>query len=122
MVFNAVRDYFAGPPVLPPGKIKLPKHFPLVPVGCEKHSDLLFTCIGSKATERLRDMEKDDPDKVTNYMKDGTDIAPDDDPLEPCRQLVANYNRCLERNIYRRNNERLLESYRVHEEYRYQKK
>ena len=121
MVLDAIRDYFSGPPTLPPGPVKLPKHFPLVPVGCEAKSDALFHCIGGIATDKLRELEKDDGgSKAKSYIENHGNVQPEDDPLEPCRELVAHYKRCLDRNIYKRKNERLTEFYRVQEEYRYQ--
>lgn len=117
MVFERVRDYFAGPPELPPGPIKLPKHFPLVPIGCEEKADKLFSCIGSNATDKMRELEKTGKD--SKYHENSNNLSREDDPLEPCRELLAYYNRCCERNLRKRNNERLLEIYRVHEEYRY---
>ena len=120
MVLYAIRDYFAGPPTLPPGPVRLPKHFPLVPIGCESKADELFQCIGSKASDKLRKMEDEDGGaKAKEYVNNFSSVKPDDDPLESCRDLVAHYQRCLERNIYKRKNERLTEFYRVHEEYLY---
>lgn len=121
MVLDAIHDYFAGPPTLPPGPVKLPKHFPLVTVGCELNADALFQCIGSTATERLRKLENENGGtKAEDYIEKHDSVEPEDDPLEPCRDLVAHYKRCLDRNIYKRKNERLTEFYRVQEEYRYQ--
>uniref|UniRef100_A0A7S2PI50 Uncharacterized protein n=1 Tax=Leptocylindrus danicus TaxID=163516 RepID=A0A7S2PI50_9STRA len=117
MVFERVRDYFAGAPELPPGPVQLPKYFPLVPIGCEEKADKLFNCIGSTATDKMRELEKSGKD--SKYHQNSNNLSQEDDPLEPCREFLAYYNRCCERNLRKRNNERLLEIYRVHEEYRY---
>mmetsp|Transcript_38204 Transcript_38204/g.46610 ORF Transcript_38204/g.46610 Transcript_38204/m.46610 type:complete len:167 (+) Transcript_38204:140-640(+) len=52
-------------------------------------------------------------------VEDVRRLTPDDDPLEPCRSLIAQYKYCCDRQLKKRQNWKLTEPYRVQEEYRY---
>jgi hypothetical protein len=47
--------------------------------------------------------------------------SPDDNPLDECRQFIAYYKRCCDRELKKKKNWILTEPYRVQEEYRYKK-
>lgn len=128
MVFGRIRDYIQGEPTLPPGPIRLPDYFPVEPIGCEKKTQALFQCLSTDATQKQRELEKsgkyrmyDENEKKNVEPVVGGAHNPDLDPLEPCRSLVAHYKRCCDRELKRRKNWRLTETYRVQEEYRYNK-
>lgn len=148
MVWNRIRDAISGTPTLD-GPSKLPPYFPVEPAGCEKHAQRLFECLTKDATEKARDMEKAGyaksyyPDvEVERSMKlkaegsgepamavvegkkdaDTSQLpAPDDNPLDECRTLIAYYKRCCDRELKKKKNWILTEPYRVQEEYRYKK-
>ncbi|KAL3756574.1 hypothetical protein ACHAWU_001777 [Discostella pseudostelligera] len=89
--------------------------------------------------DRLKKLQKDDNNKqvgmssetnakpvVSNGNKDVTDSSqslpsPDDNPLDECRQFIAYYKRCCDRELKKKKNWILTEPYRVQEEYRYKK-
>jgi len=148
MVFGRIRDVIQGKPKLD-GPSVLPNYFPVEPRGCEKHADRLFKCLSNEATIKARDMEKAglhkpyyddvtptavDPDaakKVQELAKNNNDASslPDgveslpkagDNPLDECRDLIAYYKRCCDRELKKKHNWILTEPYRVQEEYRYQ--
>mmetsp|Transcript_12136 Transcript_12136/g.13914 ORF Transcript_12136/g.13914 Transcript_12136/m.13914 type:complete len:141 (+) Transcript_12136:105-527(+) len=132
MVWYSIIDTFRGEPKLPEGPTKLPQYFPVQPKGCERHSQKLFSCITSKATEKARDMEKlgyhksfypDVEVKPTNIKIENEEELnlpkPGDNPLDECRSLVAYYKRCCDRELKKKKNWMLTEPFRVQEEYRY---
>lgn len=148
MVFGRIRDAIQGKPTLD-GPSKLPDYFPVEPRGCEKHAEKLFKCLSNEATAKARDMEKAglhesyyddvtpkavDPDaakKVQELASNaeasssaGLESLPKagDNPLDECRDLIAYYKRCCDRELKKKHNWILTEPYRVQEEYRYQGK
>ena len=148
MVFGRIRDALAGKPKLE-GPSQLPEYFPVQPKGCERHAEPLFTCLAGAATEKARDMEKAGlhksyyPDvetkpvdeKAAQKVKEMTastnsavdESIPfserlptaDDNPLDACRDYIAYYKRCCDRELKKKHNWILTEPYRVQEEYRY---
>jgi hypothetical protein len=63
--------------------------------------------------------------KVDNVAVQGTDVAkdlpsPDENPLDVCRKALAHYQKCCDRELKKKKNWILTDSYRVQEEYRYQ--
>ena len=138
MVFGRIRDLIQGEPTLPPGPIHLPEYFPVEPIGCEKKAQALFKCINSEATQKHRELEKKGLDlahyqlreRSENESKEEQKIVTtpvnndllntsEDDPLEPCRSLIAHYKRCCDRELKRKRNWKLTEPFRVQDEYRY---
>ncbi|KAL7433301.1 hypothetical protein ACHAXH_005073 [Discostella pseudostelligera] len=89
--------------------------------------------------ERLKKLQKDNNKQVgvssesnAKPVSNGTgnkDVAdssqslpsPDDNPLDECRQFIAYYKRCCDRELKKKKNWILTEPYRVQEEYRYTK-
>uniref|UniRef100_A0A7S2RKK8 Uncharacterized protein n=1 Tax=Eucampia antarctica TaxID=49252 RepID=A0A7S2RKK8_9STRA len=147
MAFGRIRDAFAGKPKLD-GPSRLPEYFPVQPKGCERHAEPLFTCLANEATDNARDMEKAGlhksyyPDvettpgdekaaqKVKEIAASGKGVdttipasqrlpTADDNPLDACRDLIAYYKRCCDRELKKKHNWILTEPYRVQEEYRY---
>jgi len=137
MVFGRIRDAIQGKPKLE-GPSRLPDYFPVEPRGCEKHSEKLFKCIAEDATAKARDMEK--AGLHNSYYPDVTPVPQDeqaaqkvkesgetnealpkkgDNPLDECRDFIAYYKRCCDRELRKRHNLILTEPYRVQEEYRY---
>ena len=113
--------------------IKLPDYFPAEPMGCQRNVEALFQCLANEATDAIRDMEKNGirkagryyPDTTSNINKEAstssTSISSNDndDPLEPCRLLVYQYKKCCNKQLKKKHNQHLMETYRVQEEYRY---
>ena len=142
MVFGRIRDAISGKPTLD-GPSVLPDYFPVEPKGCEKHADKLFKCLANEATAKARDMEaaglhksyypdvevkagdEDAAKKVQELASKGEVDASlpkaGDNPLDECRDLIAYYKRCCDRELKKKHNWILTEPYRVQEEYRYQK-
>lgn len=140
MVLGRIRDAMQGKPKLD-GPSVLPDYFPVQPKGCEKHADKLFTCLATDATAKARDMEaaglhksyypdvevkavdEDAAKKVEEMAKSGekNDSLPQagDNPLDQCRDFIAYYKRCCDRELKKKHNWILTEPYRVQEEYRY---
>ena len=60
MVFDTIQISLGlKEPSLPENEpTKLPDYFPVEPVGCEKYSQKLFTCLANDATNYARDMER----------------------------------------------------------------
>ena len=137
MVWNSIVDVFRGKPDLPAGQpTKLPPYFPVEPLGCERVSQKLFACLSEEATQKARDMEKanihksyykdipqpepdEDMRKVLAEDTEGKLPRPGDNPLDPCREHIAYYQRCCDRALKQKRNWILTEPYRVQEEYRY---
>mmetsp|Transcript_17750 Transcript_17750/g.21204 ORF Transcript_17750/g.21204 Transcript_17750/m.21204 type:complete len:148 (+) Transcript_17750:136-579(+) len=142
MVFGRIRDAIQGKPTLE-GPSRLPDFFPVQPTGCEKHSDNLFKCLSTDATAKARDMEKAglhhsyypdvkpkaDDENAAKRVKEAAEegIAGEknglpkagDNPLDECRDFIAYYKRCCDRELKKKHNLILTEPYRVQEEYRY---
>mmetsp|Transcript_1351 Transcript_1351/g.1820 ORF Transcript_1351/g.1820 Transcript_1351/m.1820 type:complete len:149 (-) Transcript_1351:133-579(-) len=144
MVFYRIKEAFQGKPKLE-GPAQLPSYFPIEPRGCEKHADKLFKCISNEATAKARDMEtaglhtsyypdvqvkpvdQDAADKVKEIAAGGGDSTSSlpkagDNPLDECRDFIAYYKRCCDRELKKKHNWILTEPYRVQEEYRYQQR
>jgi len=145
-VLSSVIDLFRGKPTID-GVTRLPDYFPVEPRGCERHAQPLFKCLADEATEKAREMEKAGlhksyyPDvkpvpvdekaakkvqeNATSIKKplDGSEKLPtiDDNPLDACRDFIAYYKRCCDRELKKKHNWILTEPYRVQEEYRYRK-
>ena len=141
MVFGRVRDVFLGKPTLE-GTARLPDYFPLEPRGCERHADKLFKCLSNEATVKARDLELaglhesyypgvevkavDEDAAKRVQMADASDDSlalpkAGDNPLDECRDFIAYYKRCCDRELKKKKNWILTEPYRVQEEYRYAK-
>lgn len=144
MVFGRIRDAIQGKPILE-GPSRLPEFFPVQPIGCEKHSENLFKCLSTQATAKARDMEKaglhrsyfpdvspkaDDEKAAKKVLEvaDGESAGADNDlpkagdnPLDECRDFIAYYKRCCDRELKKKKNWNLTEPFRVQEEYRYSK-
>lgn len=139
MAFGRIRDIVAGKPKLE-GEARLPEYFPVQPKGCERHADKLFKCLANEATSKQRDMEKaglhksyypdvvvrpvdeDAAKKVREIAQSGeaSDLPKaGDNPLDECRDFIAYYKRCCDRELKKKHNWILTEPYRVQEEYRY---
>lgn len=142
MVLGKIRDIIQGKPTLD-GPSRLPEYFPVQPIGSEKHSENLFQCLATKATAKARDMEKaglhsthfpnvspravdeNAAKKVQQIASgglenDGNELPKaGDNPLDECRDLIAYYKRCSDRELKRKKNWNLIEPFRVQEEYRY---
>ena len=140
MVFGRIRDAIQGKPKLE-GAAVLPEYFPVQPQGCEKHADKLFKCLSNDATLKARDMETaglhksyypdvevkplddDAAKKVEEIAKSGENLSSlpqaGDNPLDECRDFIAYYKRCCDRELKKKKNWILTEPYRVQEEYRY---
>jgi len=141
MVLGRIQDAILGKPTLE-GPSRVPNYFPVQPRGCEKHAGNLFECIAKEATEKAKDMEKAGlhqsyfPDvkavatnenaakKVQeiskqNNLTDNTLPKVGDNPLDECRDFIAYYKRCCDRELKKKRNWILTEPYRVQEEYRY---
>jgi hypothetical protein len=134
MVFGL---FSSSEPKLPPGPTRLPSYFPVQPVGCEKVSDALFTCITDRATEKARDMEKAGlhksyfPDvavqpgdeRAAQLVGENSDDPslpkPGDNPLDECRKEIGYYMKCCDRELKKKKNWILTEPFRVQAEYRY---
>merc|ERR1712232_1273712 len=119
--------------------IKLPDYFPAEPKGCQRNVEALFQCLANEATDTIRDLEKNGARKAGRYYlndnndnnlskKSNKEITPstttsttpiNDDPLEPCRLLVYQYKKCCNKQLKKKQNQHLMETYRVQEEYRY---
>ena len=143
MVFGRIRDAIGGKPTLV-GPSVLPDYFPVEPRGCEKHADKLFKCLANEATTKARDMEaaglhksyysdvqvkpadEDAAKKVQEMASKGEVDASlpkaGDNPLDECRDFIAYYKRCCDRELKKKHNWILTEPYRVQEEYRYSQK
>jgi len=91
-------------------QVALPPYFPVVPKGCEAKADPLFKCISGKATEKLRAMEQQQQQQEQL-----------EDPLNLCRELIVKYKSCCDKQLKNRKNWILTETYRVQDEYRYNK-
>lgn len=61
--------------------------------------------------------KKDDASTPTQLLLP----SPNDNPLDECRQFIAYYKRCCDRELKKKKNWILTEPYRVQEEYRYKK-
>lgn len=136
------REAVQGKPKLV-GPSVLPDYFPVQPKGCEKHAEKLFTCLATDATAKARDMEaaglyksyypdvearpvdEDAARKVEEIAKSGESSGSlpqaGDNPLDECRDFIAYYKRCCDRELKKKKNWILTEPYRVQEEYRYEK-
>lgn len=144
MVFGRIKDAFSGKPTLE-GPSVLPDYFPVEPRGCEKYADNLFKCLANEATVKARDMEAAGLHK--SYYPDVQQVKPTDEdaakrvqelaikgevdaslpkagdnPLDECRDFIAYYKRCCDRELRKKHNWILTEPYRVQEEYRYSQK
>jgi len=135
-------------PSLGDGPTRLPDYFPLEPRGCENHAQSLFQCLANEATAKARDMEKaglhrsyfeDVQVKPTdvkaaqkikdlstastnqNTVVDSKDRLPQatDNPLDECKEFIAYYKKCCDRELKKKKNWILTEPFRVQEEYRY---
>jgi len=137
-----IREAVQGKPKLV-GPSVLPDYFPVQPKGCERHADTLFKCLANEATAKARDMEtaglhtsyypdvevkpvdEDAAKKVAEVAKTGEKISSlpqaGDNPLDECRDFIAYYKRCCDRELKKKHNWILTEGYRVQEEYRYKK-
>ena len=145
MVFGRIRDVIQGKPKLN-GPSILPDYFPVQPRGCESHADKLFKCLSNEATDKARDMEAaglhksyypdvevkpvdEDAAKKVEEISAGKGNDEDvsslpkagDNPLDECREFIAYYKRCCDRELKKKHNWILTEPYRVQEEYRYNK-
>ncbi len=139
-MIGRIRDAIQGKPKLD-GSAVLPEYFPVQPKGCENHAERLFKCLAEDATMKARDMETAGlhksyyPDvevkpldenaakKVEEMARTGRSDASlpkaGDNPLEECRDFIAYYKRCCDRELKKKTNWILTEPYRVQEEYRY---
>ena len=147
MVFGRIRDAIAGKPTLE-GPSVLPEYFPVQPKGCERHAEPLFQCLANEATEKARDMElaglhksyypdvqtKPVDEKAAQKVREASAKAAttnesipeserlptaEDNPLDACRDFIAYYKRCCDRELKKKHNLILTEPFRVQEEYRY---
>jgi len=146
MVLGQVWGWFQAKPSLGDGPTRLPDYFPLEPRGCENQAQRLFQCLANEATVKARDMEKagfhrsyfDDvqvkptDEKAAQKIKDMTAVQdphavdsnerlplPTDNPLDECKEFIAYYKRCCDRELKKKKNWILTEPFRVQEEYRY---
>ncbi len=73
--------------------------------------------------ERLKKLQKEGVVPSNNVMDASSQLlpSPEDNPLDECRQLIAYYKRCCDRELKKKKNWILTEPYRVQEEYRYKK-
>lgn len=76
--------------------------------------------------EEVYSMEKNaksNGEKTESGVDKGSQLlpSPNDNPLDECRQLIAYYKRCCDRELKKKKNWILTEPYRVQEEYRYKK-
>jgi len=94
--------------------VTLPSYFPVVPKGCEVKADLLFKCIAGDATDKLRSWEEEE-EQITSHEE----IAGRDPVSECCRTYVQQYKSCCDKQLKKRSNWMLTESFRVQDEYRY---
>ena len=139
-MIGKIRDVIQGKPKLE-GSAVLPEYFPVQPSGCENHAENLFKCLAEDATMKARDMEtaglhksyfpdvkvkpldEDAAKKVEEVAKTGEKVSAlpqaGDNPLEECREFIAYYKRCCDRELKKKKNWILTEPYRVQEEYRY---
>jgi hypothetical protein len=92
-------------------KIQLPSYFPVVPKGCEVKADLLFKCIAGDATDNLRLWEEE---QITSHEEIARDPV-----SECCQTYVQQYKSCCDKQLKKRSNWMLTESFRVQDEYRY---
>ena len=111
--------------------IELPDYFPAEPRGCERNVEDLFQCLANEATENIRDLEKKGIRKAGRYygsenQSNGNVNTNNEassntsaDPLEPCRLLVYQYKKCCNKQLKKKDNQHLMDTYRVQEEYRY---
>ena len=123
-------------PKLPDGPIQLPDYFPVEPKGCERPSQKLFACLGTEAVAKARDMEKaglhksyfpdvqvkpesEEAAKIALESDDPTLPKAGDNPLDACKDHIAYYRKCCDKELKKRHNWILTEPYRVQEEYRY---
>jgi hypothetical protein len=140
MVFGRIRETFQGKPKLE-GTARLPDYFPVEPKGCERHADKLFKCLANEATVKARDLEMaglhesyypgvavrpvdEDAAKRVQAADSSDDSGlpkAGDNPLDECRDFIAYYKRCCDRELKKKKNWILTEPYRVQEEYRYAK-
>lgn len=147
MVLGKLWGWIQTKPSLGDGPTRLPDYFPLEPRGCEVHAQRLFQCLANEATAKARDMEKvgihrsyfDDvqvkptDEKAAQKIKelvasqDQNSLDPSNDrlpsstdnPLDECRDFIAYYKRCCDRELKKKKNWILTEPFRVQEEYRY---
>jgi hypothetical protein len=115
----------------------LPNYFPVVPKGCESQSEALFKCIEGDASQKLRQLEQTQqssstvanakPSSNSSSQEQGateeataTSTGDDNNPLGLCRDLIAQYQKCCDKQLKKKTNWMLTETYRVQEEYRYQ--
>uniref|UniRef100_A0A7S1BIL3 Uncharacterized protein n=1 Tax=Corethron hystrix TaxID=216773 RepID=A0A7S1BIL3_9STRA len=121
------------------GSLNLPPAFPLAPKECTKQSQALFECLessdGDSATNRLRSLQAKNKQKQqqqqdqkiiqedkTNGKGESTGnnvVETAEDILRPCSKLIKNYTTCVDRALTKQKNAKLLENYRVQDEYRY---
>mmetsp|Transcript_29736 Transcript_29736/g.45558 ORF Transcript_29736/g.45558 Transcript_29736/m.45558 type:complete len:143 (+) Transcript_29736:145-573(+) len=131
-----VRNAVMGAPKLE-GEATLPDYFPIEPKGCEYVSQKLFLCISSEAVGIVRDKEHvqvhtnyytKSPVSETPILTKSDDLSQDekqalptagDNPLDACRNQIALYKQCCDRELKKKKNWLLTEPHRVQEEYRY---
>jgi len=82
-----------------------------------------------KAAQKVRDVAESKKGSVESNTKKNIDTKnmeqlpmAGDNPLDECRDAIAYYKRCCDRELKKKHNWILLEPYRVQEEYRYKKK
>jgi len=92
----------------------LPSYFPVVPKGCEAVSETMFRCLEEDASNKLREIEQE-----TSNSTKHNDATVDCDPLRVCSLFISQYQKCCDRQLQKKSNWILTESYRVQEEYRY---
>ena len=73
----------------------------------------------------VQPIDEDAAKKVEEVAKTGEKAASlpkaGDNPLDECRDFIAYYKRCCDRELKKKKNWLLTEPYRVQEEYRYRK-
>lgn len=77
-------------------------------------ADQLFKCIAGDATDKLRSWEEE---PTTSNEEISIDPV-----SECCRTYVQQYKSCCDKQLKKRSNWLLTESYRVQDEYRYEGK
>jgi hypothetical protein len=140
-MWNSLKNAIGwGVPTLPDDgqPTRLPHYFPVEPKGCEKQAQTLFQCLSNEATAKARDMERvgyyqpyfdnisaipTDPQAAEAVKDDPNNPEfpqPNDNPLDECKMVIAQYQHCCDRKLKHKRNWILTESVRVQKEYRYQ--
>ena len=73
-------------------------------------------------TTTTKNHHDDDNNKGNKDIDKSQLPSPNDNPLDECRQAIAYYKRCCDRELKKKKNWILTEPYRVQEEYRYKSK